>query len=221
MSRREKKTIAADHPVSAEETIGSRLRELRRGLDATLAEISEKTGVSVSALSKIENDQISASYDILKRICDGLSIGIEDLVSPGAKAVVSGRKTSTRAGEGVLFTSGQYDYRVHANEISRKSMMPLEMVIRARSVTEFDHWSRHRGEEFVYVLSGRLEVHTEHYAPFRLEAGESAYFDSSMRHLYISLGDEDARVLSVSHDPGSPHAERTVNFMHPAAREVE
>src|SRR5271154_1563400 len=106
MSRREKKTIAADQPASTQETIGSRLRELRRGLDATLAEISEKTGVSVSALSKIENDQISASYDILKRICDGLSIGIEDLVSPGAKAVVSGRKTSTRAGEGVLFTSG-------------------------------------------------------------------------------------------------------------------
>ena len=100
MSRREKKTIAADQPVSTEETIGSRLRELRRGLDATLAEISEKTGVSVSALSKIENDQISASYDILKRICDGLSIGIEDLVSPGAKAVVSRPQDQHRAAAG-------------------------------------------------------------------------------------------------------------------------
>jgi len=40
--------------------------------------------------------------------------------------------------------------------------------------------SQHRGEEFVYVLSGAIEVHTEHYAPFRLEQGESAYFDSSM-----------------------------------------
>jgi transcriptional regulator with XRE-family HTH domain len=221
MRRREKKTIATHQAVPVQETIGSRLRDMRHGLNATLAEISEKTGVSVSALSKIENDQISASYDILKRICDGLDIGIEDLVSPGEKAVVSGRKTSTRAGEGARFTSGQYDYRVHASEISRKSMMPLEMVIHARSVAEFDHWSRHRGEEFVFVLSGRLEVHTEHYSPFRLEAGESAYFDSSMRHLYISVGDEDARVLSVSHDPGSSHAERTANFMHPAAREVE
>lgn len=226
MRQRANKNSSAEPEATDQEGIGSRLREMRRRLNATLAEISERTGVSISALSKIENHQISASYDILKRICDGLDIGIEDLVAPGATSVVSGRKTSTRIGEGARFTSGQYDYRVHASEISRKSMMPLEMVVHARSVEEFDHWSRHRGEEFVFVLSGRLEVHTEHYAPFQLDMGESAYFDSSMRHLYISLGSEDARVLSISHDPGAVHpqgavhADRTAAFMHPSAREV-
>jgi transcriptional regulator with XRE-family HTH domain len=221
MRKRENSSNATPPPAQSGESIGLRLRGLRRGLQATLADISEKTGVSKSALSKIENNQISPSYDILKRICDGLEIGIEDLVSSSAKDVVSGRKTSTRGGQGARFTSGQYDYRVHADEISRKSMMPLEMIVRARSVAEFDHWSRHRGEEFVFVLSGRIEIHTEHYAPFRLETGESAYFDSSMRHLYISLGEEDARVLSVSHDPGSQQSEHSANFMHPSARALE
>lgn len=221
MRKRENSSKTTPQQAQTAESIGQRLRGLRRGLQATLADISEKTGVSKSALSKIENNQISPSYDILKRICDGLGIGIEDLVSSSAKAVVSGRKTSTRGGQGARFTSGQYDYRVHADEISQKSMMPLEMIVRARSVAEFDHWSRHRGEEFVFVLSGRIEIHTEHYAPFRLETGESAYFDSSMRHLYISLGDEDARVLSVSHDPGFQQSEHTANFMHPSARALE
>jgi len=87
-------------------------------------------------------------------------------------------------------------------------MVPLEILVRARSVDEFDHWSQHRGEEFVYVLSGAIEIHTEHYAPFRLEQGESAYFDSSMRHVYITVSKDEARVLSVSHDPGSPKALR-------------
>jgi hypothetical protein len=40
-----------------------------------------------------------------------------------------------------------------------------------------------------------------------------------MRHLYVSVSKEDARVLSVSHDPGSP--EHIAQFMHPAARQVE
>ncbi|HWJ36040.1 MAG TPA: XRE family transcriptional regulator [Steroidobacteraceae bacterium] len=220
MRKSEKQAIQLPPEVTREETIGQRLRALRHKLNATLAGISAKTGVSISALSKVENDQISPSYDILKRICDGLDIGIEDLVSSAEKKLVSGRKTSTRSGEGALFTSGQYNYRAHADEISHKSMVPLEMVIRARAISEFDHWSRHRGEEFVFVLSGRIEIHTEHYAPFRLEAGESAYFDSSMRHLYISLGDEDARVLSVSHDPGGPDEARTADFLNPGARVV-
>lgn len=199
--------------------IGGRLKEIRRSLNRTLAEVSQATNVSISNLSKIENNQISPSFDIMKRICDGLGVSIEDFVRPGAKSVVSGRKTTTRADEGDHFTSGQYDYRAHASELSRKAMVPLEIVVHARSVDEFDHWSQHRGEEFVYVLSGAIEIHTEHYAPFRLASGESAYFDSSMRHLYLSVSKNDARVLSVSHDPGS--AEPISRFMNPDARQVE
>jgi transcriptional regulator with XRE-family HTH domain len=199
--------------------IGTRLKEIRRTLDQTLAEVSKSTGVSISNLSKIENSQISPSFDIIKRICDGLGVTIEDFVRPGAKSVVSGRKTTTRKDEGDLFTSGQYDYRAHASELSRKAMVPLEILVHARSVEEFDHWSQHRGEEFVYVLSGAIEVHSEHYAPFRLDCGESAYFDSSMRHLYVSVSPDAARVLSVSHDPGAPAD--ISHVMHSAVRPVE
>lgn len=199
--------------------IGTRLKEIRRSLDQTLVQVSKSTGVSISNLSKIENSQISPSFDIMKRICDGLGVAIEDFVRPGAKSVVSGRKTTTRRDEGDLFASGQYDYRAHSSELSRKAMVPLEIVVHARAVSEFDHWSQHRGEEFVYVLSGGIEVHTEHYAPFRLDQGESAYFDSSMRHVYISVSRENARVLSVSHDPGSP--EDITHMMNSSVRPVE
>jgi transcriptional regulator with XRE-family HTH domain len=207
---------AQDLPTN---NIGARLKEIRRTLDKTLAQVSQASGVSISNLSKIENNQISPSFDIMKRICEGLGLSIEDFVRPGTKSEVSGRKTTTREGEGDFFTSGQYDYRAHASELSHKAMMPLEIRVRARSVDEFDHWSQHRGEEYVYVLSGSIEVHTEHYAPFRLARGESAYFDSSMRHLYVSVSKDDARVLSVSHDPGAT-ADITT-YMNPAARQVD
>ena len=189
--------------TGATEAIGRRLRAIRRDRDATLAEVSAATGVSISALSKIENAQISPSYDILKRIADGLGLSIEEIVSAGEKSAVSGRATLTRAGEGDRFESGQYGYRVHAGGIARKGMVPLEIVVRARSVDAFDHWSQHPGEEFVFVLAGSIEIHTEHQPPFRLAVGESAYFDSGMRHLYLSSSAEDARVLSISHDPAS------------------
>ncbi|WP_207081085.1 helix-turn-helix domain-containing protein [Novosphingobium sp. KA1] len=198
--------------------MGRRLRAIRRESGATLAEISGRAGISVSALSKIENAQISVSYDILKRVCDALGIGIEDIVSSGEKSQLSGRKTTTRDGEGESFTSDQYDYRVHSSEISKKAMSPFEMVVRARSIEEFDHWSQHNGEEFVYVLSGSIEIHTEHYKPFQLNQGESAYFDSGMKHLYISLSEDNARVLSVSYDPHSAENRPVSTYMHPSTR---
>lgn len=220
---------AEDHAVTengqagAERAIGLRLKKLRKTRKLTLLQTGHMTGVSISALSKIENGLVSPSFDIIKKICDGLDLPIEDLVSATAGEPAPrqafGRKTTTRIGEGTQFTSGQYDYLAHATELSRKGMVPLEMRVRARSIEEFDHWSRHNGEEFVYVLAGAIEVHTECYAPFRLRWGESAYFDSSMAHLYVSVSDDDARVLSVSYDPeqGLKHVSA---FMNAAARPV-
>ena len=69
------------------------------------------------------------------------------------------------------------------------------------------------------MLSGAIEIHTEHYVPFLLKQGESAYFDSSMAHLYVSTSDEDAHVLSVSFDP--KQGQKPVSaFMNAAARPV-
>jgi transcriptional regulator with XRE-family HTH domain len=203
--------------------IGPRLKAARKARKLTLSQTSELTAVSVSALSKIENALVSPSFDIIKKICDGLDLAIEELVaserSQSAAHQMLGRKTTTLQGEGARFTSGQYDYVAHATELSRKGMVPLVLRVRARSVDEFDHWSRHNGEEFVFVLSGAIEIHSEHYAPFLLKQGESAYFDSSMAHLYVSTSGEDAHVLSVSFDP--KQGQKPVSaFMNAAARPV-
>ncbi len=62
---------------------------------------------------------------------------------------------------------------------------------------EFGDWVRHPGEEFAYVLDGRVDFYTEYYAPLRLAPGDSVYFDSNMGHAYIAVGDDVSRVLSV------------------------
>ena len=82
-------------------------------------------------------------------------------------------------------------------------MMPFHTRVKARSFEEFQDWSRHHGEEFVYVLSGEVELYTEFYEPARLRAGESFYIDSRMGHRVISVSKEDALVLGVhAHGPG-------------------
>lgn len=67
----------------------------------------------------------------------------------------------------------------------------------ARSLTEFKDWVRHEGDDFLLVIEGEIELHTEFYQPQRMQAGDSAYFDARMGHLCISVSEEDALVLWV------------------------
>src|SRR5437764_12542810 len=82
---------------------GSVLKSLRLANGWTLAEVSRRTGLPVSTLSKVENDKMSLSYDKLARISRGLEIDIGVLFSTEVTApvsVVTGRRSITRAGEG-------------------------------------------------------------------------------------------------------------------------
>ncbi len=178
---------------------GAVLREERQRRGWTLAEASERVGLPVSTLSKIENDKISLTYDKLARLSRGLEIDISrlfgDLDAP--QASVSGRRSVTRAGEGRAIETRNYGHLYLAADLLDKRFIPVVAEIRARSLEEFGELVRHEGEEFAFVLEGAVNLHTSAYAPVRLEAGDTIYFDSGMAHAYIAAADGPCRVLSI------------------------
>lgn len=185
---------------------GAVLRALRVRNGWTLAEVSQRTGLNISTLSKLENNKVSFSYDRLVQVAVGLNVDIEQLVSaeapasPAAAAApgsMAQRRTITRAGEGVMVESGTYVTNHLATELLSKTFVPMVGEIHARTLEEFGPLIRHPGEEFIYVLGGVLELHTELYAPTRLYPGDSMYFDSEMGHAYLSVGDDVCRMMCI------------------------
>jgi mannose-6-phosphate isomerase-like protein (cupin superfamily) len=162
-----------------------------------LQEVSALTGVAVSTLSKVENDQMSLSYDKLLQICEGLGIHVTELLSGDARQPARTRRSVTSSANTLRQLTRNYDYRYLATDLVRKRMVPIHAYARARTPDEFGPLTRHAGEEFLIVLSGEIELHTDHYAPVRLKAGESVYIDSTMGHAYLSVGEGDAEVLCV------------------------
>src|ERR1700709_2668456 len=84
---------------------GAVLKTLRTQRGWTLSEVSRRTGLPVSTLSKVENDKMSLTYDKLTRISEGLEIDISRLFGGGGEVEaapdgVSGRRSINRAGEG-------------------------------------------------------------------------------------------------------------------------
>jgi len=178
--------------------LGLRVRELRRAKDWTLEQAANQAGLARSTLSKIENGQMSPTYEALKKLAQGLGISVPQLFTPPSQDQVNGRMAVTRSGEGQAHATTTYEHELLAGALTRKAMLPYRARIRARSFEEFDGWVRHDGEEFLYVLTGVVHLLTEFYAPVELKRGDSAYYDAAMGHNVISVSEDDATILWVT-----------------------
>lgn len=178
--------------------LGKRVRELRKGRGWTLEQAARQAGLARSTLSKIENGQMSPTYEALKKLAVGLQISVPQLFTPPQRGQISGRMSLTRAGEGARHATVTYEHELLAETLSKKRMLPYRARIRARSIDEFDGWVRHDGEEFLYVLTGVIRLYTEFYEPIEMRRGDSAYYDATMGHNVVSVSDEDATILWVT-----------------------
>ncbi|OZI33104.1 transcriptional regulator [Bordetella genomosp. 1] len=181
-----------------ESALALRLRALRQERRWTLKQAAQASGVAASTLSKIENNLLSPTYDNLLKIAAGLELDVAELFMSPAEHMGTGRRSVNHGEEGRPYQTPYYDHLLLCTALSHKRMMPFRTRVKARSFDEFADWSRHRGEEFVYVLEGEIELHTEFYSPARLKAGECFYIDSRMGHRVISRSKKDALVLWVS-----------------------
>lgn len=194
-----------DRPIAVS-ALGARLRGLRGERGWTLEQLSRTSGLARSTLSKIENGLLSPTYDALLKLAEGFELDVAELFVAPSAHMGSGRRSISRRGEGRTHLTPWYAHELLCGELAHKQMMPFVSTVHARADTAGSDWSRHSGEEFVFVLSGEIELHTEFYRPERLATGDSFYLDSRMGHRVISVSADDARVLWVSTQPHSiPH----------------
>jgi len=178
--------------------LGARVRELRKAHNWTLEQAAQQAGLARSTLSKIENGQMSPTYEALKKLAEGLKISVPQLFTSPQKDQINGRMDLTKAGKGKQFATSTYEHVLLADSLTKKKMMPYNARIRARSIDEFDGWVRHDGEEFLFVLTGVVRLYTEFYEPVEMRRGDSAYYDAAMGHNVVSVSNEDATILWVT-----------------------
>ncbi len=181
------------------------IRQARIAQGLSLRALSARAGMPYSTLSKLENGKMALTYDKLIRLALALNVDIQDLfanVEHANAPVAVGRRSVTRAGEERDAESRQHAHHYPAADLLGKMMIPIIIEIQARSIAELGGLVRHTGEEFLYVLSGTMELHSELYAPLALGSGDSVYFDSGMAHGYVRTSNEPCKVLSMNAGPG-------------------
>jgi transcriptional regulator with XRE-family HTH domain len=178
--------------------LGQRVRELRKARKWTLEQAAQQAGLARSTLSKIENEQMSPTFDAVKKLAIGLDVSLPQLFTSPKSDQVMACMATTFEGNGKSHVTPTYEHEMLGASLSNKAMLPYRARIRARSIDEFDGWVRHGGEEFLYVLTGKVRLYTEFYEPVDMNRGDSCYYDASMGHDVISTSQEDAMILWVT-----------------------
>ncbi len=186
--------------MHGEVKVGERIKQFRESLGMGLQGLSEKTGFSTAFLSQIENHLISPPLGSLIKIARALDIEIGRLFDQKNRAPFTivrkdEREPTSRVAskEGVRYG---YAYESLAPDKINRTMEPF--LVTLEPVAKKGAPYSHDGEEFIFVLEGRVEVQLGDYTD-ALEPGDSIYYDSTVPHRVSCLDDAPAKIVAVIH----------------------
>jgi transcriptional regulator with XRE-family HTH domain len=168
------------------QSVGPRLRALRRQRGATLAQLSETTGISVSTLSRLEAGQRKPTLELLLPLARAHQVPLDELVDAPATG----------------------DPRIHPRPIQRqgRTFLPLtrrpgglqayKMIVPPQSMEREPELQVHEGYEWMYVLSGQVRLLLAEH-DLMLKAGEVVEFDTHVPHWFGNPGPGPTEILSL------------------------
>jgi DNA-binding transcriptional MerR regulator/mannose-6-phosphate isomerase-like protein (cupin superfamily) len=172
--------------------LGAHLRKLRVKRGLSLAGVANQVGISVGFLSALERSHMSASVGTLRKLARFYRTNILDFfdgTQSNSRLVRPHQRRVLEAGPGVrmeLLAWGNTVMEPHLFRITPDSGS-------GESYT-------HEGEEFLYVLRGQLQITLED-EQYRLQAGDSFYFESAIPHGWKNPGKSETWVLWVNTPP--------------------
>ncbi|MDD2436468.1 MAG: XRE family transcriptional regulator [Massilibacteroides sp.] len=186
--------------------IGEKIKSIRESQQLTLAEVAERSGLSLEQIERIEDNTEFPSLAPLIKVARvlGVRLGtfLDDQVELGP---VICRKTESAGDRGIDFSNNATQSRKHmsykalSQDKSGRHMEPFLIDIESSEGVNFI-MSTHEGEEFIYVLDGIVEINYGKNK-YILEEGDSIYYDSIVAHHVHAANGGTARILGIVYTP--------------------
>lgn len=208
--RPEARDAPADDTPFDQVSFGTAVRRLRTERGWTLKDLSERSKISQSALSRVETGQITLSFDRAHALARALDADFSQIVNRMVRSEdartqqpvnASGWRSVTRRGEGHRVSQNNGEYEYLCTDFLYRRMVAGIAEVTAHSLEEHGPFVTHPGEEFLMVVEGTVIVETEYYAPLTLEIGDSLQFNSTTPHAVLSGSAKSARVFFSITDP--------------------
>lgn len=180
------------HPDAGNNAIGIHLRQLRTQRGLSLAQVAQAVGISVGFLSALERSHMCASVATLRKLARFYKTNILDFFDPAesnTRLVRPEKRRVLEAGPGV-----RMELLAWGNTVMEPHL--FRIAPRAGSGESYTH----DGEEFLYILRGELHISLQK-EEYRLQRGDSFYFESTTPHRWRNPGRGETWVLWINTPP--------------------
>jgi len=174
--------------------IGARLGALRDILDISVENMAQTMRISVDEYTAYEQGQRDFSFSFLQNAAQIFNVDVVDIISGESPKLT--KCALVRNGEGYdIERRKAYDYKHLAFTFSNKKAEPFLVTVEQKQ-SEKPVLHSHEGQEFDYMLSGKMEFFFDDIV-YELNEGDSVYFDSSVPHAMKATGGQPAKFLAV------------------------
>lgn len=173
--------------------IGMRLRALREDLEISAEDMAAKLGVDVETYRGYETGEKDFSFSVMYNAAEILGVDVLELISGNAPTISLCCMVKKGKGYSVK-RAHDYDYKHLAYTFRGKKSEPFLVTITPDGKAPVMHG--HEGQEFNYVLKGHMMLYIGDIS-YELEEGDSVYFDSSVPHAEVALGDGETQFIAV------------------------
>jgi transcriptional regulator with XRE-family HTH domain len=175
--------------------IAERIKELREVSGVTQESLARDLGVPVETYRGYETGEVDIPVSLLYEVAARFHVELTQILTGESPKLHT--YSLVRKGKGVVVhRSRHYDYQSLAYNFAGKRFEPLLVTVEAKPAGAPVETNSHPGQEFDYVVEGRLAVSIDG-TELILESGDSLYFDSVHPHSMKALDDRPARFLAV------------------------
>ncbi len=174
-------------PVS----LGARIKKMRRAKKVKLQDLANETGYTPEYIKKIEGGEITPPVAALLQLSKAMA------VDTGRLLVDEGQEEKRK--KGYLERTQAYSYKTLTPGAERKHLSAFLVRIDPKQDHRMVEY-RHEGEEFIYVLEGKIEVMVGENRNV-IQKGKSVHFNSTIAHKLNNLSNEEAKLLVVIYTP--------------------
>lgn len=187
--------------------IGNKIKSIRESRQLTIDDVAERSGLKKEQIERIEGDIDFPSLAPLIKIARVLGVRLGTFLDDQAElGPVITRKKDSSERDSIDFTNNATTDNKHmayhslAQDKSGRHMEPFLIDVEPTAEGEGFTPSSHEGEEFIYVMSGIIEI-IYGKSSYVLEEGDSIYYDSIVSHHVHAAPGSEARILGVVYTP--------------------
>ncbi|MBF0477866.1 MAG: cupin domain-containing protein [Candidatus Omnitrophica bacterium] len=172
--------------------VGKKIKEIREAQNMTLVELSQKSGVQVATLSRMENCKMQGTVDSHLHIANSLQVPLTDLYQA---ALREDEEKKIQAHAAALAANPKLSFQILSQSVSNRRLLPLLVQLQPKGHTDKEKGSI-GSEKFIFVLSGEIEILIDG-EPIRLPKNHSIHLDATKEHVIKNNGSILAKYISV------------------------